>query len=251
MFGLGIAAFGAAKALSGRFVPGVVISGLGLGLTALVRAPIAAVFGLALVVAWVLRKPDRGDRRMTPLARMGSLAVFTVLGLGLYLVLQHYLVRSGFAGITEAADQAGRVTRTGGSEFTPAPINSPTGLAMVSTTVLFRPFFFEAGSVEALLTSVEATILLLFTVTRWRSIVTALRNVRRLPYVALSMVYVAGSIIALSPVANFGIIARQRVLLYPMYLVLLCLTPPRPTYERRSGRATPQRRTAVLVGGSA
>lgn len=249
MFGLGIAAFGAAKALSGRFVPGVVISGLGLGLTALVRAPIAAVFGVSLVIAWILRKPDRSVRRMTPLARVGSLAVFAVLGIGLYLVLQRYLVRSGFAGIEDAASEAARVTQTGGSEFTPAPINSPTGLAMVSATVLFRPFFFEAASVEALLTSVEATVLLLFSVARFGSLMTALRNMRRLPYVLLAMVYVAGSIIALSPVANFGIIARQRVLLYPMYLVLLCLNPPGSTHIGRTARVAPDRRTATLVGG--
>lgn len=251
MFGLGIAAYGAAKALTGRFVPGIVITGLGLALTSLVRAPVAAIFGVALVVAGVIRRPDRAVRRMRPLARAGSIVVFAAIGLALYVVLQDYLVRNGFAGgdLGGAIDQAGRVTATGGSEFEPASPSSPTGLLIVSGTVLFRPFLFEARTVEAIVTSIEASLLLLLAVTRFGSIVTAVRNIRRLPYVLLAMLYVGGSIIALSPVANFGIIARQRVLIYPMFLVLLCLNHRREPRVDRKVEVAAQHRTASLVGG--
>ncbi len=177
--------------------------------------------------------------------------VFAVIGLGLYVVLQDYLVRNGFAGgdLGGAIDQAGRVTATGGSEFEPASAASPVGLLIVSGTVLFRPFLFEARTVEAMVTSVEASLLLFLALTRFGSIVTAIRNIRRLPYVLLAMLYVGGSIIALSPVANFGIIARQRVLVYPMFLVLLCLDRRQQPRDVESVAIDAKHRPASLVGG--
>jgi hypothetical protein len=249
MFGIGIAAFGAAKLLTGRFVTGIVIAGTGLGLAALVRAPIAVMFGLALVVAAVLRRRERGVRTSGPVAKAAALVVYAVIGVVLVLAMQRYLVRSGFAadGLDAAIQQSQRVTATGGSEFTPAPINTPIGLVMNIVTVLFRPFFFEANTAESLVTSVEASVLLAFSALRFRSLLTALRSLRRLPYTLLATIYVLGSIVALSPVANFGIIARQRVLLYPMYLVLICLVPP-PARGSVGARVVPSTDARQLVG---
>ena len=49
----------------------------------------------------------------------------------------------------------------------------------------------------------------------------ALRHAREQPYVAAAFVYCGASVIALSSIANFGILARERVLLLPMFLILL------------------------------
>lgn len=250
MFGLGIAAFGAAKVLTGRFAPGIVISVVGLSLAALVRAPIAVVFGVGLIIAAVIRRPHRGVRRMGPFAKVASIVVLGALGLALFVVMRRYLLRSGYAGLEDAIDQSADQTSTGGSEFSPVPINTPAGMATAALTVLFRPFFFEARTLEALLTSMEASLLLFLSIVRFGSFVTAVRNVRRIPYVLLAMVYVAGSIVALSPVANFGIIARQRVLIYPMFLVLICLRPRRKAEREpvRRGSSEAARPVAGLVG---
>ena len=69
-FGLGIAAFGAAKILRGLFLPGALVSAIGIGLAALVRAPIAGLFGLATVAGGLLATlqqataPARSDREV-------------------------------------------------------------------------------------------------------------------------------------------------------------------------------------------
>jgi hypothetical protein len=99
---------------------------------------------------------------------------------------------------------------------------------VAAVTVLFRPFPFEANTAEALVTSFESLALLGLFVVRYRSVFAALRSVRRVPYVAVALVYVAGSIFGLSAVANFGIIARQRTLIYPMLLILACFLARRP-----------------------
>ena len=252
IFGLGIAAFGAARLLTGRFVPGLVITGIGLALTSMVRAPIAVVFGVALIVAGIVRRQRREGQRMPFLARLATIAVFALAGLVLYTVMQGFLVRSGFAstGVEGAVVQAGRVTDTGGSEFDPVAVTSPVGLAVASVTVLFRPFPFEANNAEALVTSIEAVVLMLLSIVRYRSILAALRAFRRVPYTLVAFLYVGGSILALAPVANFGIIARQRVLIFPMWLVLVCFLAREPAAPSRARSAVRYDRAAPSLVGS-
>jgi hypothetical protein len=55
---------------------------------------------------------------------------------------------------------------------------------------------------------------------------------RASPYVTFAVVYVGGFIWAFSGFGNFGILARQRVLMLPFFLVLLAL----PTIEQRRER---------------
>ena len=52
---------------------------------------------------------------------------------------------------------------------------------------------------------------------------------RRNPYVTFAVVYVAAFIWAFSGFGNFGILARQRVLMLPFFLVLLALPKKQDT----------------------
>ena len=251
MFGLGIAAFGAAKVLTGRFGSGIVVHVLGVALAALVRAPIAGLMGVGLVIAGLFRRRAHDAPRRSTLARLLTTAVYVAIGLALYVAMRRYLLRAGFESgtVDEAFSESSRVTQTGETEFTPAAITSPVGFVINGVTLLFGPFFSGSKAIEALVTSTEALALLLFSLVRWRSLVSAVRNLRRIPYVLVAAVYVLGSLIALSPVANFGIIARQRVLMYPMYLVLICL-PTRRGRERRTEVARHEPLRAPVLAGS-
>jgi hypothetical protein len=90
-------------------------------------------------------------------------------------------------------------------------------------TVLYRPFIFEAGNAQGLVAAAEASFLLAFSLFRIRSLLTAARSLRRMPYLTFVWMYTILSIAALSTFGNFGILARQRTLLYPIFLVLLCI----------------------------
>lgn len=253
MFGLGIAAFGAAKMLRGRFLPGIVISIVGLGLAALVRAPIAVVLGLGIVVGGVLRKVPRSHRQLAPVAKLASVGILAVGAVFLFTLLQGYLGRSDLRGanVDTLVSESLRLTGTGGSEFTPTAPTSPIGLGIVTITVLFRPFLFEAHTVEAVAASIEGSILLVLTIVRFRSVVASFINLRRIPYLAVAMIYVGGSIIALSPVANFGIIDRQRTLIYPMYLVLLCIPWKKKEMQAEASAVlTPEETRTPAASGS-
>lgn len=231
MFGLGIAAFGAAKVLRERLIPGLLVFGLGLGLAALVRVPFAVAMGVGLVVAGILRSHRAGLRLgpRTPFARVASLGVFAVLSLVLISTMGSYLSRSGLEGLSvdEIIVESESATAQGGSEFDATPITSPVTAVIGTITVLFRPFLNEAHTPEAAGTALEAMVLMFAVLLRIRSFPSAIRNLRMVPYAAFALLFTVGSIFMLSAVANFGILVRARTLLFPTFLVLMCFLPTR------------------------
>ena len=249
-FGLGIAAFGAAKVVRGRVLPGALASAIGIGLATLVRAPIAVLLGLATVVGGLLRRSGRRTSHLTPIAKLGSTALLGGGAVVLLVLMRAYFARSGLGtDLDTLVSESLRVTGTGGSEFTPASTDSPTGLILASITVLFRPFLFEANTMEAVVASIEGSLLLLFSAIRFRSFLAAARRFREVPYVVVAMVYVTGSIFALATVANFGILTRQRTLLYPMFLVLMCFLPAREARRQVGSSRKPEPARTLASGG--
>ena len=113
-------------------------------------------------------------------------------------------------------------------------------------TVLFRPFLIEAHNTQALATAAEATFLLIFTILRFRWVVAALHSMRRQPYVAFAMFHVLLFVVGFSGVANFGLLARQRVQVYPLFFVLLAIAPA--TLRTKATQLRPAWRSLERVG---
>src|SRR5207245_2937734 len=74
--------------------------------------------------------------------------------------------------------------------------------------------------------AVEANFLLLLSIIRIKWIFAALRSIRRQPYVAFALLYTILFVVAFSSFANFGILVRERIQLYPLFFVLLSIPPP-------------------------
>jgi hypothetical protein len=106
-------------------------------------------------------------------------------------------------------------------------VRTPFDLPLATVTVLFRPLLIDAHNVQAMAASVEGTFLLALCVVRWRWIMAAGRLLRRRPYLTVALVYTLLFVIGFSSVANFGILARERVQVLPMLLVLMCVPPAR------------------------
>jgi hypothetical protein len=236
VFALGIAAFGAARLFAGRRVGrGAVLFVLGLAGTAMVRPHFAGLFAVAATVGYLVGRPRLEARRLVPAAKLFAVAVSVVVAAVLLSQTERFFRESNLGGgsITSAAgigsvlEETARRTSTGGSRFDPVSVGSPQGLAIAGVTVLFRPFPFEADNLPTMLAAIEGVFLLVLVITRLPWILSALRHVRDQPYVAAAFVYCGATVIALSSVANFGILTRQRVLLLPMLLVLL--SSPRTT----------------------
>jgi hypothetical protein len=231
MFTIGLATYGVARLLTRWTIGGTVSVVAGLWLASLVRPHVAALVAVAFLVALVTKRTLGGRlRELKPLVKGGAVVFAAVLALSLAVKTSHSLhiqVSSSLG--TALANIQGR-TSTGGSNFTPALADSPARFPIATVTVLFRPFIFEAHDTQARLAALESTVLLLLCLVRFRWVIAALKSVRRQPYVVFCVVYVLLFIIAFSSFANFGLLARERVQLYPLFLVLFAI--PAPAVER-------------------
>lgn len=230
MLGLGVAAFGAARALSGRTWRGLMIAGLGMWMAAQVRPHMAALIGVGLAVGYVVRRPREELRQLAPIAKALSIAVVAVVAAVVVVRAERFL--SGVGVDTErgvAGVQSSITVRSsgGGSQFAPSILQSPTQVPNAVLTVLFRPLPFEAHNFQALAASLENAFLLIFTLVRIPWGFAALRSMRRQPYVAMALAYTAMFIVAFSSFSNFGNLVRQRVQLLPFFVALLCIPPKR------------------------
>jgi hypothetical protein len=230
---LGVAAYGSARLLSGRMWPGLATAAAGLWLAALVRPHVAGLMALALAGGSLFRRSNAAQRGMAPVGKLAGLAAVAALALVLVLRTDAFLERSAIEtgqGVTAVLEQTTERTSIGGSNFAPSILESPLRAPLAAATVLFRPFLFEAHNLPSLAASIETTFLLILFLVRLRWLGAAVRSIRRRPYVAMALAYTALFVLAFSGFANFGLLARERVQLLPLLVVLVCI----PALRRRS-----------------
>jgi hypothetical protein len=241
VFSIGITAFGLARLLTGeKWRRGLLGVGLGLWAASMVRPHIAGMLGLGIATAFLLNRPKAEFRQLAPLVK--GVTVAAVIALALLLVgnTQKFLDDSGIEtdkGVTTALTETSVQTSQGGSEFIPSLIQSPQYIPTAVITVLFRPFPFEADNGQQLLSALEASFLLLFTIARLGSIFRSLRSLRRQPYLGFALGFMALFIFAFSSFANFGLLARERTQMLPLYVMFLAM----PLADKKSEGGVPRK----------
>ena len=222
LFFVGVTAFGAAKFFS-RQRGGIALLAAGAVGTTLVRPHIAVLLFAALLAAQLFR--PKGVRSTDILTKVGG--VLILAGAAYILATQSATFLGiddlDWQAISESVDVAGENTVQGGSAFTPVPITSIIGIPIAVVTLIFRPFPWEAHSAQLFVQSLEGVFLLILTVRAWPRLRRLPSTMRRTPYVVFCVVYCSAFIWAFSSFGNFGILARQRVLMLPLFFVLLCL----------------------------
>ena len=148
LFTLGLAAFGTARVLTGRPWRGIALAGLAMWLAAIVRAHVAGMVVLGLVVAYLFARPPRRLGALGPAVKLFALAALVVVAVGLLGRTQSYLVEKGIDpqdGVTSVLAETQRRTNQGGSNFqAPSTGVSLAKLPFAAVTILFRPFPFPA-----------------------------------------------------------------------------------------------------------
>jgi hypothetical protein len=225
---LGVASYGVALALRGKGIRGFPYAALGMGMAGIVRVPVAGMVGLGLAAAFVVRKPSGKLGHIAPLVKIATVAamiplvIFMIGWAGDFLNADLTSTQS----VTTTLEQtSGRTEGHGGSAYDSVVVTSPADVPLAMVTVLFRPFIFEAHNFQAAITAAEGMVLLAITLLRWRWLVEALKSLRRHPYIVYAASFVFVFMIAFSSFPNFGLLARQRVQLFPFYFVLFCVPP--------------------------
>jgi hypothetical protein len=226
---LGIAAYGAARLMAGRTWRGLLVAGIGMLGAAQVRPHVAGLVGLALVAGYIVRSARVGQQNFALLGKAVGLAAAAILAFVLVQRTDAFLQQSAIEtrqGVASVIEQTAERTSIGGSRFQPSILENPARAPIAVGTILFRPFIFEADNYQTLAAAIEMTFLFGLCIVRFRWGLHALRRMRRQPYLAFSFVYVALFIVAFSGIANFGLLARERVQMLPFFLIFLTVPPP-------------------------
>lgn len=222
---LGLSAYGAARLLARRRA-GTLLLAVGVAGVSLVR-PHMAVLLVGGVLMGYLCRPYSRRGLFGPVVKAAGLLTLTVAAA---VVVSN---AERFFGVDSSADRSvGAVlddtvarTQQGGSSFEATPVSSPADLPMATVSVLLRPFPWEATSLQALVAAAESMLLLGLCWLSRRRLLALPGLLRRQPYVAFAVTYTLLFIVAFSSFANFGILTRQRVQVFPLVLVLLALPP--------------------------
>jgi hypothetical protein len=178
----------------------------------------------ALLLATVIVR-SRSAVQQIPIGKMlrvglaAGLLVWAAVAAGSFLEVDP----TDSSAVGQALDSPGEQTDTGGSAFSNV---NPLLFPLAIMTVLYRPFPFEAGNLQAIIASFEGMLLLGLTLHRRREVWRALRSVRTSPMLAIALVYGGVFVYAYTGFSNFGLLARQRVQVYPFLMMLLCMTLP-------------------------
>jgi hypothetical protein len=249
---LGLIAYGTARmvARQGNGLLWVALGGVG---SAMVRPHITLTAIVALIVAYLLTGTPRRTyaAAFTKMVGIGALGVMFVLSLS---VVTNYLKLDDGGSIEEAFDRTQERTDKGGSGFESVSVRSPVQVPLAVFSVLFRPLPFEARNAQALFASLEGTVLLALFIRHFRRLGNFLPR-RRAPFLAFAGIYAGIFVVAFSNISNFGILARQRVQLFPFVLVALAVPVAARGAARRQRAEVPppvaveaRRRARAAVG---
>lgn len=259
-FALGVGTYGTVLVLCRddhrRAALGMAVAGfVGAGF---VRPHVAAMWvagaGLALVAALVVRLRRRraseresggGRHRSVPdTVALGTVLVFTLVGFVMVaaVTLRFLDPASGEDApmgltdrVTRILDETERRSVAGGSQFTPPTIDDPTDWPVASMGTLVRPYPWQIDDLTSLLPGIETAVYVVLGLFVARRILSVHRQIADAPFLLMVICTTFMFGLAFSSIGNLGILTRQRSLVLPFGLVLLCL-PYRPRRRRRSTR---------------
>lgn len=230
---LGMIAYGVARLVShrGRSAPWLAVGIFG---SAVVRPHVTITLVVALGVAYLLTG-SRRDGFGAPFAKLaGLVTLLVVFALVLSSVQSKFKLEEG-GGVEEVfAKTREQTSAEEGSSFEATGTRSPVDIPVAAFSVLFRPLPFEARNPQALAASLEGALLLFLFVKHWRRLGNLLPR-RTSPYLAFVSAYSLLFVVAFSNFGNFGLLARQRVQVFPFILVALAVP-----LRRRSPAAVPE-----------
>jgi 4-amino-4-deoxy-L-arabinose transferase-like glycosyltransferase len=217
LFFIGACCYGFAK-MKERTDPIALVTVLvSLGGVMLVRPHVAAMLATAFAYAYLL------SRNRTGLLGMAA----KIVGIALLLLVSVYLVAQArtFLDLGDIGQTVSVLTRVGDlNQFGGSAFGSSTFLyrLVAAPFLLFRPFPWEVRSPQAAIAGIEALGLVIFVWRRREFVRSFLRTWRENAFVLFSWVYILEfSLVFAGAITNFGTLARQRVMLLPMALMVI------------------------------
>jgi len=225
--GIGLAAYGAASLFQGR-ATGWAWATIGTFLAGTIRPHVALLLISAVTLPLLAGRSSRNAMSRPTVRVLG----IVVLVFGFTFALGALGDRLGTINYTDPLGSTNSVlsetesrTAIGGSAIESVRANSPLNYPRAAFTVLFRPLLFEADSATTAASAFEGTALLVFA---WRTrfnLKAGIKLATANKYIGFVVAYSVVFALAWSSINNLGIIARQRVMMLPLLLILTCVPP--------------------------
>ena len=250
-FLMGLTAYGSARILAHRGGYWMVVLGSAGGVFIRPNEVLLALGGFTLAMLFRPADPNTnfaGPRRTAALIVLGSM-----LGVAIFVTLHFLPGVQGSISLTEIAKNNNSAKGTAG--FGSSNLGYSPSIAAYPKdvyAVLFDPLPVNAHGGGQWISAAENSLLI------WL-ILTSLRRLRVLPRVALARTYVtmcvfftASFLYAFAALGNLGLITRERTVMLPFFLVILCIPrgprhrPPRYEWELPRRARIERRREMAL-----
>jgi hypothetical protein len=246
---LGIATYGFALILRGRFVHGFWVAAWGTAGTIMIRPPMAAALVVAAAAAVLLRPARARSIQVQALLYLVLVPVLVVMSAVTIQSARTYIHSDDPVAAFEAQQSQTFGQQGGGSNFSASSPFTPRGLPIAIITVNFRPFPYEAGGVLPAIASLEGVVLLWLVFRRRHQMIAGLRAWHSNGMVILAFLAWFSFSVILSSLPNFGLLARQRTQALPYLFMLLAMVPrPARRLARREAAAAKDDPELVATG---
>jgi hypothetical protein len=205
---------------------GVLYCAAGLVGALLIRAHVASMLAIAVTFPYTVARLKPGGAN-----RAVRIVLIPVLVAGTYLLIseaRNLLDISGdnSTGVLQEADAVTRTSQIGGSAFNEG--TSLAGRIAASPFLLFRPFPWEIHSAMGVAPALESVGWIYLCWVRRRQIWSTLQHWRD-PYAGFLLMYSVVFLITFAgSISNFGILLRQRIMMVPVALMLICARQKSP-----------------------
>jgi hypothetical protein len=253
-FALGVAAYGVARVLM-RAPRGYILIIVGAAISIVIRPHELALLLVGFTIAMLFRGRDASQKMR------GARRILTFVFLGLILGVTGYVTEKYLGGSTSLSTILNKVhasNNTGtGAGFGSSSVSysaNPLFYPKDIYTVLFDPLPVTAHGGSEYIAALENTVILVLVLSSLRQLASVFRVARWRPYVMACLIYSASFLYVFAALGNLGLIERERVLLLPLFFVLLCIPlspkgkPPSYPWERRRIRRRDRASAAALNG---
>jgi hypothetical protein len=245
VLGIGLLTLGFARlSFAARPLAGALWLALGLAVVGPIRIHLALIVGAGVACSLLARTATaQRSRSATVLRVLLLVALVPALLVGLSRLDDVFGSPNdvGPVSVAAAMEKSARQTSIGGSAFETQPVRSPLDLPVAAVNVIYRPFLWEARSIPALVSALEATVLFGLTVGSARWLWRMGPAVRGNPLAAYAAGFSVAFVIAFSNIGNAGILARQRVQLLPVLMLLVAAALEHRRQAERSASALIER----------
>ena len=200
-----------------------ILAGVGFVGVALIRPHVAALIAISAVVPYVASRSRTGISGFA--LRLASIPLVLAGTYYLYSATKNFVEMSDLSQAEVVMERVGRSNEGQGSTF--GSESSPLARMATAPFLPFRPFPWEVHNLLSGAACAEGLALLIFCWRKRRTLYRRLREWRSDGFSGLLLIYVvAFSVVFSGAMTNFGLLARERCMMLPAFLMLFLSHAP-------------------------